>query len=261
MPRQTIARSGFALLSLVLASAALAQTEPRQIPEGFVLPGPAPTGGGAAAPASPPPAPAAGATAPAGTKATAEPVGVATAEAKAKGPSWPCVQRRVDVVAAAQVWRGPDLESAGATARTPEMQRLVDEVAARRLPLPEAQKRVTNFVKSLPEADRAAAATALFADLLVKMNGERAEIIGGIERYAERQKALATKLRDENAALDKLRADTKTTPEELDAAQQEMLWNDRIFEERRQSLTYVCEVPQLIEQRLFALGRSLADAL
>jgi hypothetical protein len=35
----------------------------------------------------------------------------------------------------------------------------------------------------------------------------------------------------------------------------------RIFQERAQSLTFVCEVPTLIEQRLYALARTIAEAL
>ena len=32
-------------------------------------------------------------------------------------------------------------------------------------------------------------------------------------------------------------------------------WQTRIFEERQKTIGYVCEVPVLIEQRLFALAR------
>jgi hypothetical protein len=38
-------------------------------------------------------------------------------------------------------------------------------------------------------------------------------------------------------------------------------WDLRIFEDRRHSLTYACEVPVLIEQRLFALGREIQNHL
>ena len=35
-------------------------------------------------------------------------------------------------------------------------------------------------------------------------------------------------------------------------------WDQRIFTERQQSLTYVCETPVILEQRAFALGRIIA---
>lgn len=45
-----------------------------------------------------------------------------------------------------------------------------------------------------------------------------------------------------------------TTQPELEQA---LAWDTRIYEEREQSLTYVCEVPVLVEQRAFALGRMI----
>jgi hypothetical protein len=38
-------------------------------------------------------------------------------------------------------------------------------------------------------------------------------------------------------------------------------WSTRIFEDRRRTVRYVCEVPTLIEQRLFALSRALQQAI
>ena len=48
---------------------------------------------------------------------------------------------------------------------------------------------------------------------------------------------------------------------DVDAHDQRLTWETRIFEERVQSLTYVCEVPTLIEQRLFALAKTIAEVL
>ena len=38
-------------------------------------------------------------------------------------------------------------------------------------------------------------------------------------------------------------------------------WETRVFEERQKTIGYVCEVPVLIEQRLFALARAIQQAL
>ena len=38
-------------------------------------------------------------------------------------------------------------------------------------------------------------------------------------------------------------------------------WSTRIFEDRQKTVRYVCEVPTLIEQRLFALGRAVQQAM
>jgi len=43
-----------------------------------------------------------------------------------------------------------------------------------------------------------------------------------------------------------------------DADLEELLsWDLRIFEERNRSMTYLCEQPVLLEQRAFALGRTI----
>jgi hypothetical protein len=52
----------------------------------------------------------------------------------------------------------------------------------------------------------------------------------------------------------------------VDQAQNEELasqlaWQTRIFEDRRKSTSYVCDVPVLIEKRLFDLGKAIQDAL
>ena len=38
-------------------------------------------------------------------------------------------------------------------------------------------------------------------------------------------------------------------------------WDTRVFEERRKTINFVCEVPVVIEQRLFALARAIQQSL
>ncbi|KQT75848.1 hypothetical protein ASG54_13635 [Aureimonas sp. Leaf460] len=172
---------------------------------------------------------------------------------------WPCVQRRIERVDERQVWTGPDLDTAEAAPRSDAMRALVATLSQRRVPLPEAEAKAVEFVTALPEDRRGAAATAIFADLFAQLNGERSQIMRGIERYGAKQQDLATKLREEIAALSALRSGGDAA--KAADAQEALAWDTRIFEERRRSLTYVCEVPTLIEQRLFALGRALAKVL
>ncbi len=73
---------------------------------------------------------------------------------------------------------------------------------------------------------------------------------------------MAERIRDEAGRI----SEVKTAPDvpdtkELTELENRFTWDKRIFQERSQSLTYVCEVPTLIEQRLFALGRALAKVL
>ncbi|NDV87252.1 hypothetical protein GTW51_11135 [Aurantimonas aggregata] len=250
--------------------------QPRDVPEGFVVPGPAPTN----APESPALAPGAqpqeipeGFVVPGPAPTNAPEAGTADQGAPASDPmsfaiapqqgttDWPCVQRRVETLTPAQLWAGPDLALADDVQRTPAMRTLVGTVIARRLPLAEAEAMVADFVTSLPEEERDAAAAALFEDLLAALNAERSQVMEGIERYGAKQKELATRLRQENASFFALQREQGADAAAVEDARQSMVWDTRIFNERRASLTYVCEVPTMIEQRAFALGRAISRAL
>ncbi|MEX1205408.1 MAG: hypothetical protein WEB85_09180, partial [Dongiaceae bacterium] len=107
-------------------------------------------------------------------------------------------------------------------------------------------------------ADKDRKLTLLFAGILDTINGERAEILAGIGRYAKRQRALAEKLELQAAELDALPADATAAQQARRAELAEMqAWDTRIFEDRERSLSYVCEQPVLLEQRVFALARAI----
>lgn len=218
----------------LISGPALAQAPaPRDIPEGFVLPGPPPKGAAA-------------------NPVLAAPEHHGTAD-------WPCMQRKVARMDAAQIWPAAP-ETAAAAERTPAERQLVREIAQRRVPIPDARQRLTDYLAALPTERRKAAAEAVFVDLLHELNRERADVINGIGRYAGKQKTLAESIRAETAKFDRLMSQPMPDQNEVAREQEALLWQTRVFDERRQSLTYVCEVPVLIEQRMFALGGVLRDA-
>lgn len=244
-----------AALTVLLPFAASAQdgATPREVPKGFVVPGPAPTN-----------APAGTGSAPAAAKEPAQGAKNPVAFAKPPAPAttnWPCVQRRVDEITAGQIWSGPALPDPASVSPSDEMTRLIDQVAARRTPLPEAEKAVQDYLAATPEPERQTRAASFVAVLLDRFNAERTQIMSGIERYGAKQKSLAANLREQAKAFSTQQDNPTANPTVLDDARQQLLWDTRVFNERRQSLTYVCEVPTLIEQRAFALGRAAEQAL
>jgi hypothetical protein len=58
-------------------------------------------------------------------------------------------------------------------------------------------------------------------------------------------------------------AQSETTTDQQNVAElsNRVQWDTRVFEDRRRALTYVCETPALIEQRLGALARTIAAAM
>ena len=58
-----------------------------------------------------------------------------------------------------------------------------------------------------------------------------------------------------------MRQDAKADQSELAQKNEQLTWSLRVFDERQRSLRFVCEVPVLIEQRLFVLVRAIQTAL
>ena len=129
------------------------------------------------------------------------------------------------------------------------------------MPVADAQKQIRDFAAGLP-ADQAKDRMAMLVQgLFDHMNAERSQVISGIGRYARNQLELAARLRKEASEVDALRNQPDADANEVAARTDRLTWETRIFEERVQSLTYVCEVPTLIEQRLYALAKTVADVM
>lgn len=182
------------------------------------------------------------------------------AAAQGDDPDWPCIQRKVPDLSIGQIWTGPALPPQAADwARQEDLTELVADVAARRLPLGEAQEKIRTYRDGLRQKERAQKSAMLVQGLFETMNGERAHVISGIARYAHRQRDMAASLRQESSALDTMRAKPDADQAQLALQSEQLVFRTRIFQERVQSLGYVCEVPTLIEQRLYALVKVLAE--
>ena len=70
--------------------------------------------------------------------------------------------------------------------------------------------------------------------------------------------SLADKIGRLAGDLSALPASDAAKREELE---QQRLWDIRIYEDRERSLTYICEQPVLLEQRVFALAREIMNHL
>ena len=94
------------------------------------------------------------------------------------------------------------------------------------------------------------------------INGERSTVMNGITRYAQGQRRLAERIRDEADKVSELKDSpdsdpTKVASKEVADLESQFNWDRRIFDERNQSVSYVCEVPTLLEQRLGELARRI----
>ena len=173
-------------------------------------------------------------------------------------PDWPCVQRKVPEISAGMVWAGPPVEELKRSWKDDaEVSQLAGTLAARRTDIEAAKTAVADFAAGLG-TDRNERLTLLFAATLDIVNRERASIISGIGRYTRRQRALAERIGRVDGEIKALPASDTEKREELE---QQRLWDTRIYEDRERSLTYICEQPVLLEQRVFTLAREIMGQL
>lgn len=173
-------------------------------------------------------------------------------------PEWPCIQRKQPHLSLGQVWTGPvPDERALQLARDPRIDALAARLEQRRLPLEQAEAEIADFAAGADDAQL----TALMVAIMDRIEPDRAAVIAGIARYGRGQVDLARRIEDRRAAMAELEAAAEPDFDAMDAAEEALDWDQRIFTERQQSLTYVCETPVILEQRAFALGRAIARHL
>jgi hypothetical protein len=173
---------------------------------------------------------------------------------------WPCIQRKVGELTAAQMWDGPSLDTAAGWRDDPTVAALAAEVAQRRMPLEEAASRIERFAGEAGR-DRDAKLTALFARVLDRINTERRRLVAGIERYARKQRELAERIKQTGGAIAAGRAKPSANDPSMPEPEETLRWDTRIYDERQTALAYVCESPVFLEQRAFALAREIRSRL
>jgi DNA polymerase III alpha subunit len=179
----------------------------------------------------------------------------------ARHPDWPCPQIVVPKLSVAAFWTGPSIDDVGDNwMKDQTVHDLVLRFAGRRTNLAEAEKEAAEFIVGT-QAERQQRAKLLFAGLFATLGRERDDVMAGIERFSQRQQQLREKI---SAEMTDLRAQQDAAGQEsatADKLSEQIAWETRIFDERRNTISYVCEVPSTIERRLFALARAIQQKL
>ena len=184
---------------------------------------------------------------------------VQTFAADPRFSDWPCAQIKVPEISVAAVWTGPPIDDVrGQWQSEAKVAELVPRLAARRTPLEEAGKLIAEFLGR--PAEREQKGKLLFAGLFETLSHERSEVMDGIERFSRKQKGVVDKIRSKTAALHQLQ-DAHAEESKIDELANQLDWDIRVYEDEKKTVSYVCEVPQLIERRLFALSRMIQQAL
>jgi hypothetical protein len=176
-------------------------------------------------------------------------------------PDWPCAQAKVPEISLAAVWAGPPLEDVQNKWKDDaKVSALVPKLAARRTPLDEAEKAIKEFLAG-SAADKAATGKLLFAGLFDTLNAQRSSVMSGLERVTRKQREEADRIRTDTLALQALQDASPPDQPKIDELGNQLVWETRIFEDRRRVIKFVCEVPTAIDQRLFALGRVIQQEM
>jgi hypothetical protein len=174
---------------------------------------------------------------------------------------WPCAQAKVPEISLTAVWAGPPLDDIKDKWKDDaKVSALVAKLAARRLPLDEAQKAVTEYLTAAA-ADKTTQGKLLFAGLFDTLNAQRSSVMNGLERVMRKQREAADKIRSDTLALQALQDAPEPDQAKVDEVGNQLVWETRIFEDRRRVVKFVCEVPTAIDQRLFALGRTIQQEM
>lgn len=174
--------------------------------------------------------------------------------------SWPCIQRKVPNLSIGQMWTGQLVDES--VQPDGEAVALARAIAVRRTTLEEAEALVDRYAATLGEA-RDEKLAVLFRTVFEQINRERSTVISGIGRYAAKQTGLSERidgLQQELAALDAKDDKSDDEWDRLEELQDIVTWDARIYTERAQSLTYVCETPVILEKRAFALAKAVSEA-
>jgi len=174
-------------------------------------------------------------------------------------PTWPCVQRKVETLSPGLMWPFP-LE---ADVQEPEpdqaenVRDLADALALRRVTLDDLRPQVAAFATQYdgdPEK-----LGLVFQRVFASLSKRRARVMAGIADFSLGQIELAQKIDQSRVEMTQLLEATAPDYDKVDLLEEQIDWDTVIHTDRQRSITYLCETPQIIERRLFAIARMLQE--
>ncbi|MHA7868616.1 MAG: hypothetical protein ACX93U_14085 [Salipiger thiooxidans] len=173
-------------------------------------------------------------------------------------PSWPCIQRKVDRLSPGLMWPAPLEEMALEGDRDRAADELAETLALRRVDLDSARAEVESFADS--QGHDQALMGEVFSRVFDTLSHRRTRIIDGIGKFSLSQIALSERIDGARAEMDAQMATDSPDYDRVDALEEQVDWDQRIFTDRQRTITYLCETPQLLEKRLYAIAQMLHEA-
>lgn len=171
-------------------------------------------------------------------------------------PEWPCVQRKVETLSLGVMWPAPVDDQP----LSREGKDLADQISLRRVDLETAEAEIARWISAHPGLDPAEPGR-IFRASFERLSSTRSRIMSGIVTYAQKQTQLSARIEAAREEFATVEASETPDFDRLDTLEEQIAWDERIFQDRQRALTYVCETPVLIEKRIYALSRLLQEAL
>lgn len=173
-------------------------------------------------------------------------------------PTWPCIQRKVERLSLGLMWPEPAEAIILSDTQKPAIKELAAALSLQRVDMEYAGQMVADFAQA--HGTERDLMQAVFSEVFDTISKRRSRIINGIGNVSTGQIALAERIDATRSEMDRLMDADAPDYDAVDALEEQLDWDDRIYRERQQSVTYLCESPVLLEKRLFALANLLQSA-
>ena len=171
-------------------------------------------------------------------------------------PTWPCIQRKVERLSEGLMWPHPIPETMPEDpALRREIEQLAAKLAIRRLDVSELQADVTAFAER--NGGDPALLGLVFEETFSSLSGRRSRIIDGIGKFSLSQISLSERIEAARQDMEAEMAQEDPDFDKVDALEEQLDWDQTIYTDRQQSITYLCETPVLLEKRLYAISQLL----
>lgn len=169
-------------------------------------------------------------------------------------PTWPCIQRKVEDLSLGLMW--PHQIAGNESAEhSADIDAIAGLLALRRIELEDLQPQVAEFAARYNgDPDILGRAFQRVFDTLSK---RRKRIIAGIGKFSLNQIDLAEKIDLARVEMEQALSADPPDFDRVDALEEQLDWDQLIYTDRQRSITYLCETPQIIERRLFAISQML----
>lgn len=172
-------------------------------------------------------------------------------------PTWPCVARKVESLSLGLMWPHPvpEADDIADEALRKDVADLAEALGLRRVELETLRPAVESFAEA-HDGDPDALGL-VFSRVFDSLSKRRSRIISGIGKFSLSQIALAEQIDSARLEMDTVLQASAPDFDRADVLEEQLDWDQLIYSDRQRSIQYLCETPQIIERRLFAIAQML----